>query len=92
MMGIGTLQGLNPLFDTFDCQVHFFEGETSAESWHGPGIAPTENSLGRLVGKINWRINEAAEPMLGPGSCRWMANSSRDQPSRASCKLSRGCS
>lgn len=24
------------------------------------GMAPTENSLGRLVGKINWRINEAA--------------------------------
>jgi len=39
--------GLNPLFDTFDCQVHFFEG-----------MAPKENSLGRLVGKINWRINE----------------------------------
>eukprot|EP00435_Cladocopium_sp_Y103_P046290 s361_g13.t1 len=39
--------GLNPLFDTFDCQVHFFEG-----------MAPTEKSPGRLVGKINWRINE----------------------------------
>jgi len=39
--------GLNPLFDTFDCQVHFFEG-----------MAPTDDKPGRLVGKINWRINE----------------------------------
>ena len=23
-----------------------------------PGMAPTEKSPGRLVGKINWRINE----------------------------------
>jgi len=39
--------GLNPLFDTFPCQVHFFEG-----------MAPTETQPGRLVGKINWRISE----------------------------------
>eukprot|EP00441_Pelagodinium_beii_P033029 CAMPEP_0197638462 /NCGR_PEP_ID=MMETSP1338-20131121/13383_1 /TAXON_ID=43686 ORGANISM="Pelagodinium beii, Strain RCC1491" /NCGR_SAMPLE_ID=MMETSP1338 /ASSEMBLY_ACC=CAM_ASM_000754 /LENGTH=462 /DNA_ID=CAMNT_0043211045 /DNA_START=95 /DNA_END=1483 /DNA_ORIENTATION=- len=39
--------GLNPLFDTFDCQVHFFEG-TAAK-----GDQP-----GQLVGKINWRISE----------------------------------
>lgn len=133
--------GLNPLFDTFDCQVHFFEGTGLAEQlrmrkpfccyrfqgWkdrkkeatrnsscvclsicfngvliiflkyvltvHGliishkilvklpyifwlvsnisplsiarfemlTGMAPTEKSPGRLVGKINWRINEAPE-------------------------------
>jgi len=32
--------GLNPLFDTFDCQVHYFS-------------APKE---GELYGKINWRV------------------------------------
>jgi len=40
--------GLNPLFDTFDCQAHFFEG-----------FAPEGNNPGRIVGKINWRIAEA---------------------------------
>jgi len=39
--------GLNPLFDTFDCQAHFFEGRR-AEA----------NQPGKLVGKINWRIQE----------------------------------
>uniref|UniRef100_A0A7S4WHS9 VDE lipocalin domain-containing protein n=1 Tax=Alexandrium monilatum TaxID=311494 RepID=A0A7S4WHS9_9DINO len=39
--------GLNPLFDTFNCQAHFFEG-----------MAPTDSSPGRLLGKINWRISE----------------------------------
>eukprot|EP00929_Paragymnodinium_shiwhaense_P101403 TRINITY_DN6448_c0_g1_i1.p1 TRINITY_DN6448_c0_g1~~TRINITY_DN6448_c0_g1_i1.p1 ORF type:complete len:487 (+),score=155.88 TRINITY_DN6448_c0_g1_i1:105-1565(+) len=39
--------GLNPLFDTFDCQLHFFEG-----------TAPQGNEQGRLVGKINWRVTE----------------------------------
>ena len=32
--------GLNPLFDTFDCQVHYF------------GVPEP----GKLYGKINWRI------------------------------------
>mmetsp|Transcript_57903 Transcript_57903/g.148950 ORF Transcript_57903/g.148950 Transcript_57903/m.148950 type:complete len:479 (+) Transcript_57903:2-1438(+) len=39
--------GLNPLFDIFPCQVHFFEG-----------FAPTEKEPGKLVGKINWRVAE----------------------------------
>jgi len=39
--------GLNPLFDTFPCQAHFFEG-----------TAPTTTTPGRLVGKINWRVAE----------------------------------
>jgi len=39
--------GLNPLFDTFDCQAHFFEG-----------FAPTGDRPGRVLGKINWRIQE----------------------------------
>mmetsp|Transcript_135559 Transcript_135559/g.343007 ORF Transcript_135559/g.343007 Transcript_135559/m.343007 type:complete len:377 (+) Transcript_135559:1721-2851(+) len=39
--------GLNPLFDIFPCQVHFFEG-TAAQ-----GDQPA-----RLLGKINWRISE----------------------------------
>jgi len=39
--------GLNPLFDTFPCQAHFFEG-----------TAPTEAEPGRLLGKINWRVSE----------------------------------
>lgn len=34
--------GLNPIFDTFDCQVHFFTAP-------GPG---------KLYGKLNWRIAE----------------------------------
>ena len=34
--------GLNPVFDTFDCQVHFF-------------TAPTPKTL---YGKLNWRISE----------------------------------
>jgi hypothetical protein len=33
--------GLNPLFDTFDCQAHFFGSPEP----------------GKLVGKITWRIN-----------------------------------
>ena len=36
--------GLNPLFDTFDCQAHFFGSPEP----------------GKLVGKINWRINRGA--------------------------------
>jgi len=39
--------GLNPLFDLFPCQVHFFEG-----------TSPQGNQPGRLLGKINWRISE----------------------------------
>jgi violaxanthin de-epoxidase len=39
--------GLNPLFDTFDCQAHFFEGK-----------GPEADRQGKLVGKINWRIQE----------------------------------
>ncbi|CBJ26509.1 violaxanthin de-epoxidase, chloroplast precursor [Ectocarpus siliculosus] len=34
--------GLNPAFDTFDCQVHFFNSPKP----------------GKLVGKLNWRIKE----------------------------------
>jgi len=41
--------GLNPLFDTFPCQVHFFVGEP-------PNVL--ENSSGRLFAKINWRVPE----------------------------------
>lgn len=41
--------GLNPLFDTFPCQVHFFVGEP-------PNVL--ENSPGRLFAKINWRVPE----------------------------------
>ena len=29
-----------------------------------PGMAPTEKSPGRLVGKINWRINEVGFNMF----------------------------
>jgi violaxanthin de-epoxidase len=39
--------GLNPLFDTFDCQAHFFDGK-----------APAGGQPGKLLGKINWRIQE----------------------------------
>jgi len=39
--------GLNPLFDIFPCQVHFFEG-----------FAPTKSEPGKVVGKINWRVSE----------------------------------
>lgn len=63
--------GLNPLFDDFDCQVHFFEGFTpdakgkqirddlikTGEAKKGP--ADYAGSGGRIIGKINWRINEA---------------------------------
>eukprot|EP00931_Biecheleriopsis_adriatica_P115429 TRINITY_DN91213_c0_g1_i1.p1 TRINITY_DN91213_c0_g1~~TRINITY_DN91213_c0_g1_i1.p1 ORF type:complete len:518 (+),score=106.47 TRINITY_DN91213_c0_g1_i1:63-1556(+) len=38
--------GLNPLFDIFDCQVHFFDP------------TPKGTSPAKLVGKINWRISE----------------------------------
>lgn len=39
--------GLNPLFDTFDCQVHFFQG-----------LPEEDGDPARLLGKINWRIRE----------------------------------
>jgi len=39
--------GLNPLFDTFDCQVHFFQG-----------LPAEDGDPARLLGKINWRIRE----------------------------------
>lgn len=41
--------GLNELFDTFPCQVHFFVGEPPDESI---------GSAGRLNAKINWRVPE----------------------------------
>jgi len=41
--------GLNPLFDTFPCQLHFFIGEP-------PNIL--DGSPGRLYAKINWRVLE----------------------------------
>jgi len=39
--------GLNPLFDIFDCQVHFFVGEPAE---------PARGEPARLFGKLNWRI------------------------------------
>lgn len=39
--------GLNPLFDRFDCQLHFFLGTKGVLS-----------EPGKLLGKINWRIQE----------------------------------
>lgn len=40
--------GLNPLFDTFDCQVHYF------------GVPEP----GKLYGKINWRIPKANKDFI----------------------------
>ncbi|KAK9833291.1 hypothetical protein WJX81_003704 [Elliptochloris bilobata] len=40
--------GLNPLFDTFDCQAHFF------------GVPEP----GKLLGKINWRINKGDDDFI----------------------------
>ena len=40
--------GLNPLFDTFDCQAHFF------------GVPEP----GKLLGKINWRISKGDEDFI----------------------------
>ena len=40
--------GLNPLFDTFDCQAHFF------------GVPEP----GKLLGKINWRINKGNDDFI----------------------------
>ena len=37
--------GLNPTFDTFDCQEHFFKGTPA-----------TSEAPGKLYGKLNWRI------------------------------------
>ena len=39
--------GLNPTFDTFDCQEHFFKGTPANPETGAPGT---------LYGKLNWRI------------------------------------